>query len=112
VSCSGCLVLWCSFVDALLRLPCFCCVVLALLFLLSISGCHVLLLNWREEYQRPRIIHRHRTHAVLCLGWLDIFWNLGRGGSSKGSAVPLAYAQSYPAVKWGVLQLWIRRVMM
>jgi hypothetical protein len=49
-------------------------------------------------------ITRRWTHSVLCLGWLNIFWK--SGGSCKGCAVPPAYAQSCPAVIWGVLQLW------
>ncbi len=61
--------------------------------------------------QRPCITRRW-THAVLRLGWLNIFWKSSEGGSCKECAVPPAYAQSCPAVIWGVLQLWRRRITM
>ncbi len=60
-------------------------------------------------YQRP-CITRRLTHAVLCLGWLNIFWKSGGDGSCKGCAVPPAYTQCCPAVIRGVLQLWKRRI--
>ncbi len=59
--------------------------------------------------QRPSITRRW-THAVLCLGWLNIFWKSGEGGSCKGCAVPPAYTQGCPAVIRGVLLLWKRRI--
>ncbi len=37
--------------------------------------------------QRP-CINRHWTHAILCLGWLDIFLKWSGGGSCKGCALP------------------------
>ncbi len=55
-------------------------------------------------------ITRCWTHAVLCLGWLNIFWMSGGGENCKGCAVPPAYTQSCPAVICGVLQLWKRRI--
>ncbi len=63
----------------------------------------------QEVTQRP-CIPRCGTHVILCLGWLNIFWKSGGGGSCKGCAVPPAYTQSCPAVIWGVLQLWRRRI--
>jgi hypothetical protein len=61
--------------------------------------------------QRP-CITRQWTPAVPCLGWLDVYWKWGGGGSCKGRTVPPAYDQSCPAVIWGVLQLWRRRITM
>ncbi len=58
-------------------------------------------------YQRP-CITRQLTPAVLCLGWLDVYWKFS--GSCKGRTGPPAYDQSCPAVIWGVLQLWKRRI--
>ncbi len=59
--------------------------------------------SWKGWAQRP-CLTKCRTHAVLCLGWLHTFWKSGGGGSCKGCTVPPAYAQSCPAVIWGVLQ--------
>jgi hypothetical protein len=42
--------------------------------------------------------------------WLTADWKYGGSGSCKGCAVPLACDKSCPAVIWGVLQLWKRRI--
>ncbi len=55
---------------------------------------------------------REPTRADHLPAWLTADWKFSRGGSCKGCAVLLAYAQSCPAVIWGVLQLWRRRITM
>jgi hypothetical protein len=89
------------------------------------TGCYLSVFQWslppprppplgltQECYSQRPCITRRWTHAVICLGWLDMFWKWDGGGSCKGCAVPLVYAQSCPAVIWGVLQLWRRRIAM
>jgi hypothetical protein len=64
----------------------------------------------RESLNQRPCITRQWTPAVLCLGWLNAYWKFGGGGSCKERTVPPSYDQSCPAVIWGVLQLWKRRI--
>ncbi len=67
---------------------------------------------WQKKYQREVRSTWKLARTDIAWAWLTVDWKSGKGGSCKGCTGPPAYAQSCPAVIWGVPQLLSRRITM